>query len=72
MATAPLAKELESGDRRSCSPLTPHYNYWEAVDGMKVRVEDGRQSWGEELVEEQIRLQRRKGQRCISVWAEKL
>lgn len=51
VATAPLAKELESGDRRFCVPLQPHSPYicWEAVGGMRTGVEDGRQSGREEL-----------------------
>lgn len=51
VATAPLAKELESGDRRSCVPLHPHspYNCWEALGGMRAVVEDGRQGGREEL-----------------------
>lgn len=42
VATAPLAKELEPGDRRSCPPL--HYNHWGAVEGMKVGLGSGNQS----------------------------
>lgn len=54
VATAPLAKKLESGDRRFCVPLHPHSPYicWEAVvggRGMRTGVEDGRQSRREEL-----------------------
>ena len=44
VALAPLASELESGGRRPCAPLTPHYNRGEAVEGMEVGVGDGRQS----------------------------
>lgn len=72
VATAPLAKELESGDRRSCVPLALHYNCWKTVEGMRVGMGDGRQSWGDELMGGQTRLQGRKGQRWISVGAEKL
>lgn len=83
VATAPLAKELEPGDRRSCVPLHPHspYNCREALGGMRAGLEDGRQGGREELrVYEGVcwgsgwrtRLQRRKDQSWISVGAEKL